>query len=334
MSFASNYISIHLCDPTLPHDQEQYCSMLPHRACSVKRQYSNTQALGTITLTENNSTVKSNSPNSKSAEYKTPTRSSSLQQYGHHQHIAYAKGPLPRSIPLPMPRTKRPLISSLPLQNGISMRQMTKRQADSFTRSSFAKKYPDELSAVAAAEWTNIPLQDGLAVGYYAQHARPIHNRNFSAPEQSRLASREPTTPPRAARLKATTSTSFQQPQRLLLPAPSLQRSPPSGRLHSSRPPCLMPLTLFPPSSPTNSLETARSVRTVSSPASVRPSLLLAPRVSVFEQDDGDDEKLGLLEYLKWPLQGSRGEVRGKSHNGRETRVAVSIWNWKWVTCC
>jgi hypothetical protein len=334
MSFASNHVSIHLCDPKLPHDQEQYCSMLPHRACSVKRQYSSAQAHGMITLAENNFKASLESSNSKSTGYRTPTRSSSLQQHGGNQHVAFAKGPLPRSTALPMPRYNRPRISPLPLQPGISMRQMTKPRVDSFTRSTFAKKYPDELSAVAGAEWTNISLQGGPAVGYYAQHARPIHNRNFSAPEQRRLASREPTTPLGPARPRATTSTSSRQPSRISPPAPNMQRSPPSGRLHSSRPPCSMPLTLFPPASPTNSLETARSIRTVSSPASLRPSLLLAPRVSVFDGDDDDDGNLGLLEYLKWPLQGSRGDVRRKSHNAMVTRTAVSTWNWKWVMCC
>jgi hypothetical protein len=267
MSFASNHVSINLCDPTLPHDKDQYCSMLPHRACSVKRKYSNAQILGTITLTENVSTTKSKSPNSKNTGYRTLARSSSLQQHGHRQHVAYAKGPLPRCIPFQMPRSDIPRISPLPLQHGISMRQMIKPRADPFTRTTFAKKYYEELRTAPSAEWTRIPLQDRQVAGYSAQHARPIHNRNFSAPEQHTQASREPTTPPWPARPRAITSTSQHQLSRILPPAPSLQRSPPSGRLHNSRPSCSMPLTLFPPASPTNSLETARSVRTGSLPA-------------------------------------------------------------------
>jgi hypothetical protein len=73
------------------------------------------------------------------------------------------------------------------------------------------------------------------------------------------------------------------------------------------------PLRLFPPS-PTNSLDAAHLEPLISSPTtSMRPSWYLTPQVSVFEEDD--EEKIALIDYLKWPLQGGKNKVRWRLKN-------------------
>jgi hypothetical protein len=98
---------------------------------------------------------------------------------------------------------------------------------------------------------------------------------------------------------------------------PRLQPSPPfrnssDGSLVNKirRPPkAPTPLRLFPPS-PSGSLESYKVDQSITSPTnSFHPSLYLTQQVSVFEDDE---EKVGLIDYLRWPLQGGRSERRSR----------------------
>jgi hypothetical protein len=293
-------------------------------------------ALETVTLQKKEASPKLERVHVIPTDPMIPIRSTTRQQHACYHH-AYAKRPSPRSIPLPILPQIPPRISPVPCQNGI-LREPIKRRADSFIRSDFARRYQKERATCAGAEQINAALQEIPVLGYYTKQERTVHNRNFSAPEQQRHIRFKQNTPPRPSRPRAKSSatTSQRPPIRLLPPPPILQRSPPSEKSRRSRRPCsAVPLSLFPVSSPTNSLEMSRSMRTVSSPGSMGRSSILAPRVSVFDEDDeDDDEKIGLLEYLKWPLQATRSDSRKFNHDRRVTQMAVNTWNWKWLLCC
>ncbi|KAF2436448.1 hypothetical protein EJ08DRAFT_147296 [Tothia fuscella] len=112
---------------------------------------------------------------------------------------------------------------------------------------------------------------------------------------------------------------------------PELQRSPSilvtsqnsaQPRPKARRP--SVPLRLFPPS-PTSSVGSTKSgyADTLSPTMSVfQPSLNLQHQISVFEDDD---EKMGLMDYFRWPLHGgNRKKRRNRKKHG---------CNWKKVFC-
>jgi hypothetical protein len=68
-------------------------------------------------------------------------------------------------------------------------------------------------------------------------------------------------------------------------------------------------LRLFPPS-PSGSLDSYKIDPPITSPTnSLQPSLYLMQQVSVFEDDE---ERIGLMDYLRWPLQGGRSVKRSR----------------------
>lgn len=119
-----------------------------------------------------------------------------------------------------------------------------------------------------------------------------------------------------------------------LQPSPTIYATikprPPTARRNRRPTTTAVPLRLFPPS-PTDSLRSDRStiVGALSSPSSsVRPSLYSQQQVSVFEDDD---EKTGLMGYLKWPRQGSLGS-RGAKDGERMGLGKRRRW-WRRLFC-
>jgi hypothetical protein len=94
----------------------------------------------------------------------------------------------------------------------------------------------------------------------------------------------------------------------ILQTSPPIFSTPPSHPPYRDRRPTVSSgkLSLFPPSSPTDSLE---SSKIQSSPAtSLRPSVYLQKQVSVFEDND---EEYGLMDYLKHPFSVSKADWIG-----------------------
>jgi hypothetical protein len=93
--------------------------------------------------------------------------------------------------------------------------------------------------------------------------------------------------------------------------------------------PSSAPLSLFPPPSPTDSMGSNGKPSLSSPTTSLRPSVYLQPQVSVFEDDE---ERLGLMDYLKLSLQGSRGQGDEKEQTMPPTR-SQRRRKWKQLLC-
>ena len=330
MPFAKNYSSVPFCDPSLPHHDHHYTAhpvfVLPHRACH-HRQTRTPSSSTPWTPISGSGIVSSplprwNPAQARELEQKSPPRDLTIA------HPPRLQAPPQVKAPPSTPCQRRiSAIAFSPLTSSIGIAgtpRISGRQTRDAVRSPCP--VPEEKAALSGAELPR-EFADSPVLGY--EHRFHKHHRNASASvpaydggtrvqqlaTRPRVASSSPCNKPLQS---SPTDSSSEAMRPRLAPPPPLDTpfahagSRQTRRLqdHAPRP---TPLRLFPqPTSPTHSLESKWTI--VSSPTSLRPSLYLQPQVSVFEDDE---EKLGLLEYLKWPLKG-RDMRRG----------------WKAFVCC
>ncbi|KAF2674862.1 hypothetical protein BT63DRAFT_435886 [Microthyrium microscopicum] len=327
MSFASSYPSVPFCDPSLPHHASSHvCSGLPHRACRQPRTYE----LGSSPKTP----VSGAKPNQRWTHRKqashAQTRNFTIQNPPTLQEPPSVKAP--PSSPLAGRSRTVTFSSNNPSTSSVRLNQQLVRDV-------LTKRYTQEASTNAGADSNpSGAFAESPVLGY--NHFNR-HHRNYSAPvsrfayasssqQTARLA--QPVTTPKSTRPRAISFSPTDKPLPSS-PASSPGSSPPEAKpstLHHTRPrrakppPPTAPLRLFPMSSPPAAAERSPSVTApLSSPTtSYRPSVHMAARISsVFEDDD---EKLGLLDYLKWPLSERR---RRRRSSGQGWKRLVSVMN-------
>lgn len=328
MSFSYSTGSVPICDPKLPHHQCHGNSFLPHRACYATSPVSTRDRMPLANIGNRNryctTPVASWKPSRRVADAEspvigyysqpqvrsripeTPSRTRLNGQENTGSTLKISKSRRLETISISPPRVKQNTQQCKPthVTNDIEMRP-SQRHRDNRIDSAPARLHFERVD-VQTPTWS-IPR-------------RPIPRRPVPT-LQSTLNKPLPEMPlvPEAS----------PEPRPRLDPSPVL--NPVAENLaekklqrHPKVPP---PLRLF-PVSPTNSFEAANPDRFTSSPTdSLRPSwYLTTPQVSVFEDDE---EKTGLIAYLKWPLQA--GKVEGKSR--RRKLKSRSSGNWKSLLC-
>jgi hypothetical protein len=298
--------SVPFCDPSSPFHDGQIFSLLPHRACRL----AHPQLQNLHFSCRWNGTQASSSPSIISDEsLSTPPREANDPQETWVPSETPSKNPISVQVPgsrfigpktTGSPVLKRQHLNAKTPSVNISQRNLSHhtRKASAPPKLQGYKGHNIELKGRKTRQISTTVFSSGKPLP-----APPIHESTIEpSPKSEKVTARAQS--PRRPAIHTSIINTYSTPKRQVY--------------HHPRTPA--PLLLV-PYSPTGSLATADLSRDAATPDSANPRRWqYTPQVSIFEDDD-DDERIGLMDYLKWPAR--LRHKSGTSSKGKLEKVAI-----------
>lgn len=345
--------SIQLCNPKSEHDPSNSHSFLPHRSCSLRtqRQCSRDQ-FETVTTCGASRDIKPQSQirHVSTTDPRAPPPSLKTDENGAQTPLKPSKDFAISSPQIFQKALDNPIIQpdlsvGIPANEDLFINHGKTKEAGLASRYRRVKKLcgrsPQPVSPAASYIPEQTPLQlEAMGNIVFAKHTPSLGSRTLN--EVSRRQQDPPPPPPSSSetRTPATTTilTAMTQTHLSHKPLPPLPRKPRSGTASSNS---SVTLRVFPPS-PTSTLASSSHGKSLdqsfdvdkdlsSSPVagSFLPLMLDAKEpISFFDEDD--DDKMGLVEYVKCKLRLDSSSRTWKKQSSRRRRRS---WR-KWLCCC
>jgi hypothetical protein len=305
--------SIPFCDPSSPFHDGHICSLLPHRACRL----ANSQNQRPRVPFRGGSRVVSSSASENTSNYSpkeaTTSPPQALQLFPHTPPKSLKLQKIAPVAPS-LRETGSPTIRRKPLASRPPSANINYREREIF-------RHGRQISAPPKLQGYRSQLAE-LTISETVPKVVPISLNEKPLPAPPR----ESAIRPYSKQDFATAGAQVPSKSAVLSSSVNSQFTPVRGQRYHPRTPA--PLLLV-PLTPKGTLETASLDQQLHTPDSLHP-WLYTPQVSVFEDDD-DDERIGLMDYFRWPRRyerstPSKSKFRKIQSNGLKDCSKLFCW--------